>query len=354
MPGAFFIFLYTLRQTKPVNSGINNKSFLMKVSNETKVGALTAIAIAVLILGFNYLKGRNLTERSHTIYAVFPNVEGVTPAGAVFINGFQVGRVRELKAKDENLTCIVVSINLTKNVNIPVNSTAFLEKSLLGSTAVKIQLGSGTKLIEDGDTLQVYSKPDMVAELKSTLNPAVDNINKTLVALEGVIQKLNSILDPNVKNNLQATISNLSTSSQSLAGLLNNQTGALAKSLNHVESITSNLQKSNGKIDTTLGNIQKATAKFAEIKIEETLECLKKTLTQLETTIQKANNPNSSVGALLNDRKLYDEIRQTNRSLTTLLDDFKTHPKRYINVSVFGKKDKTTPLGKPIYDSIPN
>ena len=326
----------------------------MKVSNETKVGALTAIAIAVLILGFNYLKGRNLTERSHTIYAVFPNVDGVTPAGPVFINGFQVGRVQDLRAKDENLSGIVVSINLTKNVNIPVNSTAFLEKSLLGSTSVKIQMGTETKYIEDGDTLKVYSKPDLVADLKSTLNPAVDNINKTLVALEAVIQKLNGILDPNVKNNLQSTIANLSTSSQSLVGLLNNQTGALAKSLNHVESITGNLQKSNGKIDTTLSNIQKASAKFAEIKIEETLEGLKKTLNQLETTIAKANSPSSSVGALLNDRKLYDEIRQTNRSLTILLDDFKTHPKRYINVSVFGKKDKTTPLGKPIYDSIPN
>lgn len=326
----------------------------MKVSNETKVGALTAIAIAVLILGFNYLKGRNLTERSHTIYAVFPNVEGIAQAGPVFINGYQVGRVQDLRAKDANLSGIVVSINLSRNVNIPVNSMAFIEKSLLGTTSIKIQMGSGTKYIKDGDTLLVSSKPDMMTELKSTLNPAVDNINRALVSLDGVIQKLNGILDPNVKNNLQSTISNLSTSSQSLVGLLNNQTGALAKSLNHVESITGNLQKNNGKIDSTLSNVQKASEKFAQIKIEETLEGLKKTLAQLETTIAKANNPSSSIGALLNDRKLYDEIRQTNRSLTILLDDFKTHPKRYINVSVFGKKDKSSPLGKPIYDSIPN
>jgi phospholipid/cholesterol/gamma-HCH transport system substrate-binding protein len=208
--------------------------------------------------------------------------------------------------------------------------------------------------MKDGDTLATSLTPDLATELKTTLNPAVDNINKTLVSLDAVIQKLNSIIDPNVKNNLQATISNLNTASKSLASLLNNQTGALAKSLNHVESITGSLEKNSGKIDSTLSNVQKATAKLSDTKIVETVDALQKTLTQLEATITKANSPNSSIGALLNDRKLYDEIRQTNRSLTILLDDFKTHPKRYVNVSVFGKKDKSPPLDKPIYDSSSN
>ena len=323
----------------------------MKVSNETKVGALTAIAITVLILGFNYLKGKNITERSNTIYAVFPSVEGLASSSAVLINGYQVGRVADMEAKDKNLSGIIVTINLTKNINIPENSFALIEKSLLGSTTVKIMLGSSGKYISEGDTLQVKEKPDLMSEFKTTLNPAVDNINKTLVSLDAVIQKLNGIIDPSMKNNLQSVIANLSTSSQSLVNLLNNQTGALAKSLNHVEGITGNLQKNNGKIDSTLANLQKATAKFAEVNVAETIDALKKTLTQLEKTIAKMNSENGSIGALLNDRKLYDEIRQTNRSLNTLLDDFKTNPKRYVNVSVFGKKDKSSPLTKPIYDS---
>lgn len=326
----------------------------MKVSNETKVGALTAIAITVLILGFNYLKGRNITERSNTIYAVFPSVEGVNPSTPVLINGYQVGRVSEMEAKDKNLRGIVVTIHLSKQYNIPDNSVASIDKSLLGTASIKIALGNSTKYMNDGDTVLASLQPDLVSQVKSTLNPAVDNINKTLVSLDAVIQKLNSIVDPSVKNNLQATIANLATASESLTELLNNQTGALAKSLNHVESITGNLEKNNGKIDSTISNLQKTTAGLSEVKFKETIDDLRKTLQQLETTIGKANNPNNSLGALLNDRKLYDEIRQTNRSLTTLLDDFKTHPKRYINVSVFGKKDKSAPLSKPIYDSIPD
>lgn len=326
----------------------------MKVSNETKVGALTAIAITVLILGFNYLKGKNITERTHTIYAIFPDVEGVTVSSAVFINGYQVGRVSDLEAKDRQLTGIIVSINLSRGYEIPKNSYAYLDKSLLGGTSIKIKMGNSSDLLSDGDTLIVTPKPDLVSELKTTLSPAVDNLNKTLIALEGVIQKVNNLIDPNVKNNLQSAIANLNTSSQSLANMLNNQTGALAKSLNHVESITGNLEKNNGRIDSTITNLQKATGNLANAKIAETIDELKKTVSQLETTLAKASSPNSSIGALLNDRKLYDEIRQTNRSLNTLLDDFKTHPKRYVNVTVFGKKDKSTPLTKPIYDSIPN
>lgn len=133
--------------------------------------------------------------------------------------------------------------------------------------------------------------------------------------------------------------------------MLNTQTGALAKSLDNVESITGNLKRSNGKIDSTLSNVEKATAQLAEAKIAATIDEMKKTLAQLESTIGKMNDPKGTIGALLNERKLYDEIRQTNRSLTILLDDLKTHPKRYVNVSVFGKKDKSTPLSKPIYDS---
>ena len=323
----------------------------MKVSNETKVGALTAVSITVLILGFNFLKGKNITERSNTIYAVFPNVDGLAISSPVYANGYQIGRVGDLEAKDKNLSGIIVTITLTKDINIPTNSFASSDKTLLGTTSVKITLGTSPKYINEGDTLQVILSPDMMSSVKSTLTPAVDNINKTLIALEAVIMKLNSVIDPNTKNNIQSIVANLNTSSQRLMDLLNTQNGSLAKTLNHVESITGNLEKNNGKIDSSLSNVQKATKQLADAEIAQTIETMKKTMAQLEQTIAKVNNPNGTIGALLNERKLYDELRQTNRSLTTLLDDLKTHPKRYVNVSVFGKKDKSVPLTAPLFDS---
>src|SRR5688500_4227909 len=107
----------------------------MKISNETKVGALTAIAITVLILGFNFLKGRNITERNDELYAVFQSVKGVGPANPVLINGLQVGKVASLQEKDKNLSGIIVTISLTKEVNIPDNSIATISSDLLGTTS---------------------------------------------------------------------------------------------------------------------------------------------------------------------------------------------------------------------------
>lgn len=323
----------------------------MKISNETKVGSLTAIAIVVLILGFNFLKGRNLSDRNDKIYAEFPSVDGLQVANPVLINGLQVGKVYEMKEKDANLSAIIVTISLSKDVNIPRNSVATLASELLGSTSVKIRLGAGADYIKDGDTIQTAKTLGLADKLQSSLDPTLASVNKTLSSLDLVLQNLNSTLDPNTKNNLQTIIANLTKSSESLDKMLNAQSGILAKTLANTESITGNFAKNNDKINATVDNLEKATGKLANAKIDEAIASLQGTLGKLDNAMDKLNSSQSSLGSLLNDRKLYDEIIQTNRSLTTLLDDLRVHPKRYVNISVFGKKDKSGPLSTPIYDS---
>lgn len=323
----------------------------MKISNETKVGALTAIAIVILILGFNFLKGRNLADRSDKIFAQFPTVEGLQVSNPVFINGLQVGKVYQMQEKDKNLTAVIVTISLNKDINIPRNSTATIGSELLGTSSIKIRLGNSPDYVQDGDTLQTAKTLGLADKLQSSLDPTLASVNKTLASLDLVLQNLNSVLDPNTKNNLQTIIGNLTTSSKSLEKLLDAQTGMLAKTLGNTESITGNLAKNNEKINATIDNLEKATGKLANAKFDEAVNSLQGTLTKLESAVDKINSSQSSLGALLNDRKLYDQILQTNRSLTTLLDDLRLHPKRYVNISVFGRKDKKGPLMSPIYDS---
>jgi phospholipid/cholesterol/gamma-HCH transport system substrate-binding protein len=323
----------------------------MKISNETKVGSLTAIAIVILILGFNFLKGRNLADRSDKIFAEFPNVEGLQVSNPVLINGLQVGKVYKMVEKDKNLSSIVVTISLNKDINIPKNSVATLSSELLGTTSVKIKLGNSTEYIKDGETLQSEKTLGLADKLQSSLDPTLQSVNKTLASLDMVLQNLNTVLDPKTKNNLQTIVANLATSSKSLEKLLDAQTGMLAKTLNNVESVTGNLAKNNDKINTTMDNLQKASATLANVKLDQAIASLQGTLAKLESAVGKMDSDKSSLGLLLNDRKLYDQILQTNRSLTTLLDDLRTNPKRYVNISVFGKKDKKGPLMSPIYDS---
>lgn len=324
----------------------------MKISNETKVGALTAIAIVVLILGFNYLKGKNLTERNDELFAIFPDIKGLTVSNAVFINGLQVGKVAEMRETDKNMSGILVAIRLTKDINIPRNSSAIINSELLGTTSMEIVLGDQRTYLKDGDTLKATVKTGIVTELTKSITPAVNNVNKTLNSLDMLIKQLSAIIDPNTRNNLQGIIVNLTNSSRSLERLINAQNGVLARSLNNVESITGNLSKNNDKISSTLTNLEKTSNALASANFQEVLTSMKNTMNKLEGTVEKISSTKGSLGALLNDRQLYDEIRLTNRSLTTLLDDVRVNPKRYVNVSVFPRKDKKGPLLDPITDTI--
>jgi phospholipid/cholesterol/gamma-HCH transport system substrate-binding protein len=335
--------LYRLNWDRP----LKNKKMLMKISNETKVGALTAVAITVLILGFNFLKGKGMST-NNKIYAVFPNVEGLVVSNPVFINGLQVGKVASLQEKDKNLSGIVVTINLSKAINIPRNSVATLNSALLGSTSVTIHLGTGANYVQEGDTLRSERSLAFADKLQKSIDPAIDNVNKTLVSLDEVLQKLNMILDPNTRTNLQGIVTSLARSSQSLETLLNTETGMLARSIKDINTITGNFARNSHKIDSTFSNLNAITDHLAKAKIEEAVSSIQRTMAKLETGIGKLDSKDGTLGLLLNDRQLYDEIRRTNRSLTILLDDLRLNPKRYINISLFGPKDKKGPLKAPV------
>ena len=324
----------------------------MKISNETKVGALTAIAIVILILGFNFLKGRNLTERNDRIYSVFPDIKGLQVSNPVYIKGLQVGKIAEMHEKDNNLSGIVVAVTLNKDINIPDNSLAIINSDLLGSTSLEIMMGSNTTYVEHGDTLQSTAKLGIMTEITKSLNPALANVNKTLASLDLLINQLTMLLDNRTRGNMQGIIANLNTTSKDLQQLIAAQKETLGKTMDHVEVITGTIARNSSKIDSTLSSLQKTSASLADANIDETMKSVTRTMDQLEQALAAVNSKKGSIGLLLNDRQLYDELRKTNRSLTTLLDDIRVNPRRYVNVSVFGRKQKSGPILQPIiYDS---
>jgi phospholipid/cholesterol/gamma-HCH transport system substrate-binding protein len=324
----------------------------MKVSNETKVGALAAVSITLLILGFNFLKGKNLLSKANTeIYAVFQKVDGLNIANPVTINGLQIGKVYELHELNRNLDGIVVTINLIKDIDIPKNSFASVSSDLLGAAAVTITKGDSKDFMKNGDTLLTQNTPGFLDGIKASLNPALGSVNGAVQSLDSLLKVVGSYFDPATKNNFHAIIGNLTKSSVELQKLLDAQTGTLAKALVNVDVFTANLAKNNGKIDTTLNNLSKASGKFANIKIDETLSSLQNAVNELKSVVAKANSKDGSIGLLLNDPKLYKNLESTTYKLNILLDDFRAHPRRYVNVSVFGgKKDKTGALTSPLLD----
>jgi phospholipid/cholesterol/gamma-HCH transport system substrate-binding protein len=325
----------------------------MKIANETKIGVLAIVAVTGLILGFNFLKGSSLFQHTKKLYAVFDNVEGMEVSNAVQISGLTIGSVSAINESDKDLTRgIVVTITLKKDVHIPRNSIGVINSGFISSATIVIDKGDDTQFLNDGDTLRTKQKSNLLSQVQSSVNPVILKLGGTLTSLDSLIQVVGSMFDPRLKNNLGSIIANLAASTAQLQIILNTQTGALAQSLRNVNEFTANLAKNNEHVTKTLENVEKTTSNLAAAKIPETVENLQSAINDLKGMIGKVNNNSGSLGLLLNDKRLYQNLEGTTRSLNTLLDDLRMHPKRYVNISVFGKKDKSGPLMAPISDSV--
>jgi phospholipid/cholesterol/gamma-HCH transport system substrate-binding protein len=190
------------------------------------------------------------------------------------------------------------------------------------------------------------------------LEPVTDQIKVTFQSLDSVLKNINRIFDPNTKNNLQEAIANINTTTTSLIvsaaaieSMLNKQSGAITSSVNNINSVTKNLADHNKEVAATLSNLEATTNKLAAADINGTIGNLKTAIDNLNVLIKKAASDEGSLGKLINDKTLYNNLNNSLKSANTLLDDLRVHPKRYVQFSVFGKKDKSSPLLAPIIDT---
>jgi phospholipid/cholesterol/gamma-HCH transport system substrate-binding protein len=323
----------------------------MKISNETKIGALAAISITLLILGFNFLKGKSLFNHTKKIYAIFKSVEGMEVSNSVLINGLSIGNVSDIHETDKDISGILVVITLKKDIHIPKNSIAFISPGLITSTAIIVNKGDATDYLQDGDTITTKEKPGLISQVQDNIDPIVAKLGGTLESLDSLVEVVGTLFDPKTKNNFSSIFAHIAASSATLEIFLHSQSGILAHSLKNLDTFTTDLASNKGRIDKTMDNMQNVSGQLANVKIGETVATIQAAVNELKTTLDKVNSNNGSLGLLLNDKKLYQNLESTSRSLNTLLDDFRVHPKRYVNISVFGKKDKNGYLTSPLSDS---
>lgn len=326
----------------------------MTISNETKVGSLTAIAIVLLILGFNFLKGKSFSGKNSQYQAVFADVQGLAKGNPVVISGKETGNILDIDGGKE-MKQLKVTINMKDDVNIPDDSYAVITKSLLGAVQLEIKLGNSPTYKKDGDNIKTIAAGDMLGDAVKKLDPVLMQLSKTLQSLDSVFLTVNGVIDQNIRGvlqNLDKTTASLAVSSASLQSMLNAQTGSVAKTADNLSSFTGNLKNNNEKLTQTLTNMETATGKFAKLDLETTMANLNTSITELKSIMAKANSDKGTLGLLMNDPKLYNNLNATSNKLNLLLDDLRLHPKRYVNVSVFGKKDKSQPLMVPLPDTV--
>lgn len=326
----------------------------MKISNETKVGVLTITALTILILGFNFLKGKDLFKKSKRIYAVFSDMGSLEKSNEVKINGLPIGAVYDKKELDKDVTGIVVTINLTRDINIPVNSIAYIASGLVGASYIVIEKGNSTQYMKPGDTLKTRIDNGILGDVKAQLNPTVAKVKDVLDSLKQTLSGVNTLFNTENKANIMQTLANLNRASSSLNGLLDNQTGPLAKTLNNASELTTELKKNTENINSTISNAKIASEKLAALELKPTVDSLNAMISQLKATAARISSKDGTLGALLYDKTLYNKLNDAILSAEILMDDLRTNPKRYVNLSIFGRKDKNGPITSPAKkDSIP-
>lgn len=323
----------------------------MKIKNETKVGILALVAIVLLVLGFNFLKGKSVFNKQPSLYAVFKDLGSLEKSNVVKINGLPIGTVYNFTPTNKEVDGIIVEIHLNRDVAIPDNSVAFIDASLVGASYIKIEKGPSNTYLQPGDTLNTSLSGGIIADLKTQLTPTITRVNDVADSLKMVLGSVNQIFDPNTNHNLQDMIASLAVSSAHLQRLLNAESGLVSQAVGNLNNVTGNLARNNEQITSSIRNIELTTANLANAPIKQTIAGLQATVDQLKSTITaldaNVNNPNGTVGRLLNDQQLYNQLHKSALSLEILLDDVRVHPKRYVNISLFGGRKGAEPLTSP-------
>lgn len=326
----------------------------MKISNETKVGVLTISGLTILILGFNFLKGKDIFKKSNKIYAVFSDLGSLSKSNEVKINGYVIGNVYQLDAQNKNVDGIVATISLTKDVNIPEDSKAYISAPLVGSSYLVIEKGKSAKFLKPGDTLATRVDNSIFDDVKAQMNPTLVKVRNSLDTLNMVLGNVNRVIGAENRNNLQQTLANLNKASGALNELIDSKNSPLAKTLNNASELTAELKKNTENINSTISNAKKASEKLAALELQPTIDSLQEAIRVLKSTVAKIASNEGTLGALINDKSLYNKLNDAILSAEILMDDLRAHPKRYVNLSIFGRKDKTGPITSPSKkDSIP-
>lgn len=321
----------------------------MQVRNEVTVGALTLIGIIALILGYNYLRGVELFSRELEISAEFENTGGVFISNAVVISGYPVGKVSDISINNDEKYPVLMKFKIDKGVNVPKDSRFVIKTiDLFGTKQVEIIRGTSAENFTIGDKLLAKGEieADMIASISDQLLPVKDQITGLVNGLDSLVGSVNSLM-ASEKNTIESSIQSLSATLKNLESItarvdnmLKTQEGAIEGIVQDASKLTSTIANNSDEIDRIIKNFGSMSDKLAAVDIEAMVQTIKTNLETLEGIIQGIDKGEGNLGKIVKDETLYNDISATIGSLDDLLKDLKANPKRYINISVFGGKNK--------------
>ena len=299
----------------------------MKLTKEIKIALVAIVGILVMYFGINFLKGMNLFSTNNAYYMTFDDIQGLGASTPIYADGYKVGTVDGMEYDYKENGPIKVKVDINKDLRIPQGSKAEIVKDLMGNLQVNLLLANNPReRVEPGGVIPGAVNGGMM-DKAANLIPVVE---KMLPKLDSILTSVNALLaDPALAaslHNVETITSNLTVSTREL--------NTLMAGLN--KQVPGMVRKANGVLDNT----NRLTANLASLDVQGTLNKVNQTLESAHQFTEKLNSNQGSLGLLMNDTKLYDNLTSTMSHADSLVVDLKAHPKRYVHFSVFGRKDK--------------
>jgi phospholipid/cholesterol/gamma-HCH transport system substrate-binding protein len=313
---------------------------MKKISNEFKIGAIAFVTILAFIWLYSFLKGRDVFNPNSTYYIIYNDIGGLTETNPVEINGYKAGTVQQINFINDKSGRLLVTISIDKDFILPENTIAEITTfSLVAGMKIRLVFGNGQGVYESGDTIPGILSESIIKKLETELAPIRDKISGMISVLDSVLSGINDIMGPEFRNNMKGTMASLNSASRNMNELISSKDAGLKPMISDMNKFSKMLSENSEKFGSTIGNLKTISDTLAAADLYATVTNLKMTLEKTASIMEKMNEGEGTAGKLFTSDSLYINLNNSVRSLDLLLKDLKENPKRYVNVSVFGKKN---------------
>lgn len=319
----------------------DNQQYSKKNIRSMKVGIFCIAALVIFYFGCNFLKGLNVLNRKTYYYAVFEDVGDLHESTTVAFNGYPIGKVNDITLLSSNPPRICAEILVTEKIDIPSDSHfEVAQKDVLGGMIVRLVMGNSPTLAHKNDTLACMLAPGMfdgLDGLKEQLASVIASVDTIGLSLKSAFQPQDSA---NSALMIKSTLANLDASTRHLDQILSTNEGKVGRVVTQLEQLTATLSNATPQIHNIVDNLDNISDSIAKANIRSLVNDAQSTIANLNAVTTKIENGEGTAGMLINNEQLYKNVTQTLESLNTLIQDLKANPSKYINVTVFGKKQK--------------
>jgi phospholipid/cholesterol/gamma-HCH transport system substrate-binding protein len=308
----------------------------VNISKEVKVGLLALVSGVILYLGFNFLKGSDFFSPNNNYFVVYDDIGGLTESNTVMLNGLSVGRVKKIHLLQDHGNKLLVELDIDKEVILSDSTAAILaSSSVLGGKAIELKIGPGNRVLQSEDTLIAAVEQNLSEMISQKITPITENVDTALVNLNILIRKFQSM-----SNSIDATLVNLRNTSSTLNTTLEQNQSAIAGISSNLRTLSASLNDPQTGVKPMLGKFNSFADTLSNMQLAQTVERTNQSINNLNQMLSRINQGDGTIGKLAKNDSLYNNLNQFASDLDALVVDLKANPKRYVTISVFGRRDK--------------